>query len=146
MAVRQAAVRSDYIVFYPVSTRWVDNDIYGHVNNAVYYTYFDSAVNQYLIEQGELDIHSGEVVGFVVNSGCEYSSPVAYPDELEVGIRADKIGNSSVQYGVAIFKKGAVEASAYGHFVHVFVDQNSNKPVSIPIAIHTALQAIAKSD
>jgi acyl-CoA thioester hydrolase len=145
MAARQVANRSDYAVFYSVSTRWVDNDIYGHVNNAVYYTYFDSAVNQYLIEQGELDIHSGDVVGFVVNSGCEYSSPVAYPDQLEVGIRADKIGNSSVQYGVAVFKKGATEASAHGHFVHVFVDKASNKAVSIPATIHTALQTIAKS-
>jgi acyl-CoA thioester hydrolase len=145
MASRQAAVRSDYAVFYPVSTRWVDNDIYGHVNNAVYYTYFDSAVNQYLIEQGELDIHSGDVVGFVVNSGCEYSSPVTYPDELEVGIRADKIGNSSVQYGVAVFKKGAAEASAHGHFVHVFVDKASNTSVPIPATIHAALQAIVKS-
>jgi acyl-CoA thioester hydrolase len=145
MVSRQAAVRSDYAVFYPVSTRWVDNDIYGHVNNAVYYTYFDSAVNQYLIEQGELDIHHGEIVGFVVNSGCEYSSPVAYPDQLEVGIRADKIGNSSVQYGVAVFKKDAVEASAHGHFVHVFVNKVSNKAVSIPTAIHVALQNIVKS-
>jgi acyl-CoA thioester hydrolase len=145
MAARQVAARSDYSVFYPVSTRWVDNDIYGHVNNAVYYTYFDSAVNQYLIEQGGLDIHNGEVVGFVVNSGCEYSSPVAYPDELEVGMRADKVGNSSVQYGVAVFKKGAAEASAYGHFVHVFVDKASNKAVSIPAGIHSALQAIVKS-
>ena len=142
MVARQVVVRSDYAVFYPVSTRWVDNDIYGHVNNAVYYTYFDSAVNQYLIEQGELDIHNGDVVGFVVNSGCEYSSPVAYPDQLEIGVRADKIGNSSVQYGVAVFKQGAAEASAYGHFVHVFVDKASNKAVSIPAGIHAALQTI----
>ena len=142
---RPVVTRDDYKVFYPVSTRWVDNDIYGHVNNAVYYTYFDSGVNQYLIEKGDLDIHSGDIVGFVVNSGCEYVSPVAYPDELEVGIRTDKLGNSSVQYGVAVFKKGVNEASAHGHFVHVFVEIASNKSVSMPINIRKALEKISEA-
>ncbi len=143
MAKAPTPTRNDYKVFYPVTTRWVDNDIYGHVNNAVYYTYFDSAVNQYLIEKGGLDIHNGSTVGFVVSSGCEYASPVAYPDQLEVGIRADKLGNSSVQYGVAVFKQGADDASAYGHFVHVFVDTVSNKGVAMAEGVRGALEIIA---
>ena len=103
--------RNDYKVFYPIDTRWSDNDVYGHVNNVVYYSYFDSAANRYLIEQGGLDINDGAVVGFVVSSGCEYYSPVAYPDALEAGLRVDRLGNSSVRYGIAIFKRGEAPGS-----------------------------------
>jgi len=134
--------RSDYKVFYPIATRWMDNDMYGHVNNVVYYSYFDTIVNLYLIDKGGLDIHSGPVVGYVVNSGCNYLSPIGYPDQLEAGLKVERLGNSSVQYGIAIFKKGQAEASAYGHFVHVFVDRSTNKSVSIPVEIRGALEAI----
>lgn len=134
--------RSDYKVFYPIGTRWMDNDRYGHVNNVVYYSYFDSVVNRYLIEQGQFDIHAAPVVGYVVNSGCNYLSPVSYPDPLIAGLRVDKLGNSSVHYGLAIFRENEMTASAYGHFVHVFVDRILNQPVPLPPAIRLALEQI----
>jgi len=124
--------RSDYRTFYPLTTRWMDNDLYGHINNVVYYSFFDTAVNQFLIEKGKLDIHAGTVVGYVVNSGCSYHAPIGYPDMMEAGLRVDRVGNTSVQYGVAIFKQGENEAAAHGHMIHVFVDRAVNKPVSIP--------------
>ncbi|HBO13275.1 MAG TPA: thioesterase, partial [Halieaceae bacterium] len=114
MSDREQPRRGDYRVFYPVSTRWADNDIYGHVNNVVYYAWFDSAVNRYLIEEGGLDIAGGDVVGFVVSSGCEYLAPVTYPEPIEVGIRVDRLGNSSVRYGVAVFRAGEDAACAHG--------------------------------
>lgn len=136
----QAEIQRDtYGVLYPITTRWSDNDIYGHVNNVTYYAYFDSAVNRFLIEQGGLDIHHGEIVGFVVNSHCNYLAPIAYPDDIEVGIKVNKLGNSSVTYGVAIFKAGQTQAVAYGHFVHVFVDKQSSKPTPIPDELRAAL-------
>ena len=135
--------RDDYRAFYPITTRWMDNDIYGHVNNVTYYAYFDSVANRYLIEKGGLDIHSAEIVGFVVNSGCEYFAPVAYPDALEGGLRVDRLGNSSVQYGIAIFREGEDEAVAAGHFIHVFVERASNQSVPIPAPIRDALQLIS---
>ena len=94
--------RDDYPVYYPISTRWADNDIYGHINNVTYYAYFDTAANRYLIEEGGLDITDGSIVGYVVSSGCAYHAPISYPEELEAGVRVDKLGNSSVQYGIAI--------------------------------------------
>lgn len=134
--------RSDYKVFYPINTRWSDNDVYGHVNNVMYYSYFDTAANRYLIEQGGLDISAGEIVGFVVNSGCQYHAPISYPETIEVGVRVDRLGNSSVQYGIGIFKQGVEQAVANGHFVHVFVDRAANKSVAIPAPLRQALQRI----
>ena len=131
--------RADYVHFQPITTRWHDNDVYGHVNNVVYYGYFDSAVNAYLIEQGGLDIHEGEVVGFVVSSSCDYFASIAFPERIEVGLRVAKLGNSSVQYELAIFKQGEEQACAAGRFVHVFVDRASNRPVSIPPALREAM-------
>ena len=138
-----APSRDDYRVFYPLTTRWNDNDIYGHINNVVYYAYFDSVANRYLIEEGGLDIDDGSIVGYVVNSGCDYLSPLAYPDKLEGGLRVDRLGNSSVQYGIGIFKAGEDVPSAYGHFVHVFVDRAANKSVPIPEGLRTALERIS---
>jgi acyl-CoA thioester hydrolase len=134
--------RADYRHFQPITTRWHDNDIYGHVNNVTYYSFFDSAVNTYLIERGGLDIHDGSVVGFVVSSSCDYFASIAYPDLIEVGLRVAKLGNSSVQYELAVFKVGEDEACAAGRFVHVFVDRASNLPVSIPDALREALQVL----
>lgn len=131
--------RADYRHFQPITTRWHDNDIYGHVNNVTYYSFFDSAVNSYLIERGGLDIHDGEVVGFVVSSSCDYFASIAYPDLIEIGVRVGKLGNSSVQYELAVFKAGAEEACAAGRFVHVFVDRASNQPVPIPGGLREAL-------
>ncbi len=134
--------RSDYKQFYTITTRWMDNDVYGHVNNVTYYSYFDTAVNQYLIEHGKLDIKNAPIVGYVVNSNCNYLSGIAYPDELEAGIVVNKLGNSSVTYGVGIFKKGEDKACAYGDFVHVFVNRAENKSVPIPDTIRLALQKL----
>jgi acyl-CoA thioester hydrolase len=135
-------LRGDYRHFQPITTRWHDNDVYGHVNNVVYYGYFDSAVNAYLIERGGLDIHDGDVVGFVVSSACDYFASIAFPDRIEVGLRVGKLGNSSVQYELAVFKAGEEEACAAGRFVHVFVDRASNRPVPIPESLRQALAAL----
>jgi acyl-CoA thioester hydrolase len=120
----------------------MDNDIYGHVNNVTYYSYFDTAANRYLIEEGGLDISDGRIVGYVVNSGCQYHAPITYPEELEAGVRVDRLGNSSVQYGIAIFRRGEESAAAHGHFVHVFVEREHNRPVPIPDNLRTALERL----
>jgi acyl-CoA thioester hydrolase len=135
-------LRADYRLFQPVTTRWHDNDLYGHVNNVIYYSYFDSAVNSFLIERGGLDIHDGQVVGFVVSSSCDYFASIAFPERIEVGLRVARLGNSSVQYELAIFKAGKDEACAAGRFVHVFVDRQSNRPVAIPDALRLALETL----
>ncbi|MEH6579145.1 MAG: thioesterase family protein [Amphritea sp.] len=135
--------RENYHYFHEITTRWMDNDAYGHVNNVTYYSYFDTATNAYLIEEGGLDISNSPVIGVIVNSGCNYKNSVAYPQRLEAGLRVDRLGNSSVQYGVAIFAEGQDQASAFGHFVHVFVDRTTNKPVPIPEKIRAALSRLA---
>ncbi len=142
MAKAQAPARADYHWFTPITTRWSDNDIYGHVNNVVYYSYFDSIANRYLIEVGGLDIHDGGTVGLVVNSSCDYFAPIAYPQALEGGLRVDRLGTSSVQYGIAIFVAEEEVACANGTFTHVFVDRDSNRPVPIPQQMRDALTAI----
>ncbi len=141
----QLPSRADFPVVSPLTTRWSDNDIYGHVNNVVYYSYFDTAVNCYLIDEGGLDIHDGEVVGFVVSSGCDYYAPIAYPQSIEAGLRVDKLGNSSVRYAIAIFREGREAAVASGYFVHVFVDRDSQQSVPIPPRLRQALEAIQAS-
>jgi len=135
--------RADYRIFYPITTRWSDNDIYGHVNNVIYYSYFDSVTNRFLIERGGLDIHTGDVVGFVVSSACEYRSPISYPQAVEAGLRVNRLGNSSVQYGIGVFLAGAQAPSAYGSFTHVFVDRASSRPVPIPQRLRAALEGIS---
>lgn len=134
--------RDDYHYFTAITTRWHDNDLYGHVNNVTYYSYFDTVANTYLIEHGDLDIHNGQTIGLVVNSGCSYHAAIAFPDQLEGGLRINRIGNSSVEYGIGIFKKGEKTAVAEGHFVHVFVDRETRKPTSIPDALRSALALI----
>lgn len=131
--------REAFAHFMPLATRWMDNDVYGHVNNVQYYSYFDTAVNHYLIKSGWLDIHGGEVVGLVVETRCSYAASVAFPDELDVGLRVEKIGNSSVRYGIAIFRRGEDLAAAEGHFIHVYVDRQSNAPVRVPDALREVL-------
>ena len=143
MARKVAPRRADYGWFRPITTRWVDNDVYGHVNNAHYYSYFDTVINQYLIERGGLDIRSSPVVGFVVSSSCDFFSPVAYPGGLEVGLRVDGTGTSSVHYGVALFASADDTARAAGSVVHVFVERGTSTPVQIPEPIRRALEAIA---
>jgi len=143
MAKPEKTRRGDYRYFAPITTRWSDNDIYGHVNNVVYYSYFDSVANLYLIEVAGLKIHSDHIVGFVVSSGCNYYAPIAYPDKLEGGLRTNKVSGSSVEYGVAIFRQGEETAVADGFFTHVFVDRKTGKPVRIPEEIRSALEKIA---
>lgn len=142
MSKPELPTRADYKVFYPISTRWSDNDIYGHVNNVAYYSYFDTAANRYLIEQGGLDISDGSVVGYVVNSGCEYHAPITYPEPVEAGLRVDRLGTSSVRYGLAIFREGSEQAAAHGHFVHVFVNRAANKSVPVPDKLRQALERL----
>ncbi|MFZ5618971.1 MAG: acyl-CoA thioesterase [Pseudomonadota bacterium] len=134
--------RSDYKHFLPLQTRWADNDVYGHINNVAYYGYFDTIVNEYLIAAGALDIHEGAVIGLVVETGCKYFSPLAFPEKLEGGLRVAKIGNSSVRYEIAIFKERDEQPAAEGHFVHVYVDRKTRKPVSLPSLLRTSLQKI----
>ena len=122
-----------------ITTRWKDNDVYGHVNNVEYYSYFDTVVNAFLVHEGGLDIESGTVIGLCVESQCRYLSPVTFPDQLDAGLRVAKIGRSSVRYEVAIFRIGERAAAAQGHFVHVFVDRVTRRPVDLPARMRNAL-------
>lgn len=143
MSEQARHLRDDYRHFHAISTRWHDNDLYGHVNNVTYYSFFDTAVNAYLIQRGGLDIHDGEVVGFVVSSSCDYFASIAFPDAIEVGLRVARLGSSSVQYELAVFRRGEDEACAAGRFVHVFVRRADNRPTSIPDSLRRALEALA---
>jgi len=134
--------RTDYKHFLPLQTRWADNDIYGHINNVAYYGFFDSIVNDYLIGAGALDIHDGSVIGLVVETGCKYFAPLAFPEKLEGGLRVAHIGNSSVRYELAIFKTGDDAPAAEGHFVHVYVDRETRKPVSLPDTLRKGLRKL----
>lgn len=138
----QRPVRSDYATFTTITTRWSDNDIYGHVNNSVYYFWFDTAVNEYLIRAGALDIHAGETIGLVVETGCAYFAPTAFPDTIHAGIRVDHIGSSSVRYAVGLFRNEDDDAAAAGHFTHVYVGRDTRRPAPLPDALRTALEAI----
>lgn len=138
-----ATTRADYRHFTPLQTRWMDNDIYAHVNNVVYYSYFDTIVNGYLIAQGALDIHGGAVIGLVVETGCRYFAPIAFPQMLDGALRVARIGNSSVRYELAIFRPGEDTPVAEGHFVHVYVDRATRRPSPLPDALRHALEAVA---
>lgn len=139
---RQRPKRRDYAWFCDMPTRWMDNDVYGHVNNVTYYSYFDTVANRYLIEAGGLDIHNATVVGFVVESRCQYHAPVAFPEHLEAGLAIQHLGNRSVAYGIGIFRAGEDEASAHGDFVHVFVNRETQSAEAIPESIRRALEAL----
>jgi acyl-CoA thioester hydrolase len=143
VANAQQSSRNDYKHFLPLQTRWADNDIYGHVNNVAYYGYFDTIVNEYLIAAGALDIHDGKVIGLVVETGCKYVAPLEFPQKLEGALRVAKIGNSSVRYALAIFKQGEDAPAAEGHFVHVYVDRATRKPVKLPDGFRRALEKLA---
>ena len=128
----EALTRSAYRAFRPITTRWMDNDAYGHVNNVVYYSWFDTAVNAHLIEQGVLDIHKGETIGLVVETHCNYFAPLAFPQTVEAGIRVAHRGTSSVRYEVGLFAEGEPLTAARGHFVHVYVNKESRRPQPLP--------------
>lgn len=126
-----------------LTTRWADNDAYGHINNVVYYAFFDSVVNGYLVHEDVLDIAGGEVIGLVVETGCTYFASAAFPEKLEGGCRVARIGTSSVRYELAIFREGGTEAIAQGHFVHVYVARGTRKPTALPAPLRAALTRIA---
>ncbi len=135
--------RNDFRHVLTIPTRWIDNDIYGHVNYVIYCSWFDTVINEYLIRHGGLDIHNAPIVGFCVDSGCTCKKSFAFPEPVHAGLRVTKLGNSSVRYEVGLFGEGDAELRALGFFVHVFVDRLANKSTPIPLAIRTALQAIS---
>ena len=137
--------RDAYRHFQAIPTRWKDNDVYGHVNNVVYYSYFDTVVNQYLIQQRALDIENSQVVGLVVETGCQYFAPIAFPDLVTAGLRVAKIGNSSVRYEIGIFRNAEQDGSAQGFFVHVYVDRITRRPAELPAAVRAAVGRILLS-
>ena len=132
--------RSSYSVFRTITTRWMDNDVYGHVNNVVYYGWFDTAVNAHLIERGVLDLQGGPTIGLVVETHCNFFTPLAFPQPVEAGLRVARVGKSSVRYEVGIFAAGEPLTAARGHFVHVYVDRESRRPVPVPPHLRAVLQ------
>ena len=140
----QPPVRDRYPHFLGIPTRWKDNDIYGHVNNVEYYSYFDTVINQYLITAGGLDIHRGQTIGVCAESHCRFLAAVAFPEQVEAGLRVGHLGNSSVRYEIGLFNQ-AGEPLAEGWFVHVFVDRDTRRPATIPGRLRTALEELAVS-
>ena len=144
MSERQPRLtRADFHVFRAIPTRWHDNDAYGHVNNVVYYGWFDTAVNAWLIENGFLDLAGSEIVGLVVETACTYFESVAFPEAVDVGIAVERLGNSSVTYRIGIFRQGGTQAAAQGRFTHVYVERVDQKPVPIPAPLRGALVQLA---
>jgi acyl-CoA thioester hydrolase len=139
---KPTATRAEYATLQPMPTRWMDNDAYGHVNNVVYYSWFDTVVNRFLIDAGLLDIETSPVVGLVVETGCRYHASVSYPDEVGIGLRVARLGTSSVRYELAVFRAGEEHAAAEAHFVHVYVDRATQRPVPIPDAARAALRRL----
>jgi acyl-CoA thioester hydrolase len=137
--------RTAYRHFREISTRWADNDLYGHVNNAVYYQYFDTAVNRYLLDSGAIALEGGPVIGVVVETHCNFFSSAAYPDTIHVGLRVTRLGSTSVRYEIGIFRNDEPRASAQGHFVHVYVDRASRRPVPLPDHLKAALNPLVLS-
>lgn len=143
---REAAFRSDYRTFRTITTRWMDNDIYGHMNNVVHYSLFDTAVNGWLIENGVLDIHAGGQIGLVVETGCRYFGELAFPDVITAGIRVAKLGTSSVQYEVGLFRNDEEQAAAEGFFIHVYVSRETRRPAPLNDELRRALEGILSNE
>lgn len=136
--------RGRYALFRPITTRFIDNDVYGHINNAVYYSYFDTTVSGWLWEQGLIIPQTSDIIGLAVNSSCDYFDSVAFPDDLEAGLRVARIGNSSVQYGVGVFRRGGSQAAAQGLFTHVYVDARAKRPVALPEGLREGLKTLLR--
>ena len=143
MSRERPAARSEFRIWRNVTTRWADNDAYGHVNNTIFYQWFDSAVNAWMVEQGMLDIAKGDPIALVVETRCAYFAPLAFPQPVEVGLAIAELGRSSVRYRIGVFGEGESEAAAQGEFVHVVVDRANRRPVEIPAAWRTKLEAIS---
>ena len=134
--------RVDYAYFLAIPTRWMDNDTYGHVNNVTYYSYFDTVVNEHLVRAGGLDIHDAPAIGLVVETSCRFHRPLSFPDTIDAGLRVARIGNSSVAYEIALFRKGDEAPAATGHFVHVWVERATERPTPVPERVRAALQPL----
>jgi acyl-CoA thioester hydrolase len=141
---KQPDTRDAYRHFITITTRWMDNDVYRHINNVVYYSFFDTAVNEYLMRQGLLDLDQSPVVSLVVDTGCQFFSPIAFPDVVHCGLRVAHLGNSSVRYEIGIFRNDEPLAAAQGHFVHVACDRATQRPVAMPADMRRALEALLK--
>jgi acyl-CoA thioester hydrolase len=140
---RVPATRSDFKAWRSLTTRWADNDVYGHVNNTVYYEWFDTAVNALMIEQGLLDIAAGDPIALVVETRCTYFAPLAFPCQVDVGIRVARLGTASIRYRIGIFADGSASTAAEGEFVHVVVDRSTHRPVDIPSDWRAKLEPLA---
>src|SRR2546427_2682570 len=138
----QAQDRAAYAHFSTITTRWMDNDIYGHVNNVSYYSYFDTAVNEHLIRAGGLDIRAGPEIGVVAETSCRFHKPLSFPDVVDAGLRVAKLGRSSVTYEIGLFRQGDDEPAATGRFVHVWGDRKSRRPISVPLSVRSALASL----
>jgi acyl-CoA thioester hydrolase len=135
-------MRDAYPHFLAIPTRWMDNDVYGHVNNVVYYSYFDTVVNQYLVSRGALDIHASSVIGVVAETMCRFKKALSFPQIVDAGLRVARVGNTSVKYEIGLFAQGNHEPSAEGHFVHVYVDRDTRRPVPLPDAVRISAEAL----
>lgn len=142
MAEKPFVTRREFKHFTEIQTRWMDNDVYGHVNNVQYYSFFDTAINEYLIREGGLDIERGAVIGLAAESNCQFSNSISFPETIEVGLRAGHLGNRSVRYELGIFKKGEELAAATGWFVHVFVDRETRRAAQMPDKLRAALERL----
>jgi acyl-CoA thioester hydrolase len=138
----QVELRERYKHFLAIPTRWMDNDVYGHVNNVVYYSYFDTVINAYLIERGVLDVAGGEVIGLAVETGCQFKRSLTFPEVIDAGLRVGRLGSSSVRYEVGLFRQSEAEVAAHGFFIHVFVDRATRRPTPIAGALRDALMAL----
>jgi acyl-CoA thioester hydrolase len=138
--------RGAYPVWREIGTRWADNDAYGHANNVVYYAWFDTVVNGWLIERGLLDLMAGDPIGLVVETGCRYAAPLAYPAPVEIGLGVERLGTCSVTYRLGVFAPGAADAAAEGHFTHVYVGRESRRPIALPAAWREKFEAIRLGD
>jgi acyl-CoA thioester hydrolase len=140
MSERKRPGRAEYRHFLEIPTRWGDNDAYAHINNTVYYSFFDTVVSRFLLESGAIDLKTSEVIGVVVETGCRYFAPVSYPDLVTAGLRVARIGNTSIRYEIGIFRNGEEQANAEGHFIHVYVDRETQtRPTPLPRALRDAV-------
>jgi acyl-CoA thioester hydrolase len=146
MTEEAAPARRDYPHFQTITTRWKDNDVYGHVNNVEYYSYFDTVINTYLIREGGLDIHRGDMIGICAESHCRYLDSLAFPESVDAGLRVARLGRSSVTYEIALFREGSDRPAASGWFVHVFVAREGRRPQPIPDGLRAALRKIHKTE
>lgn len=143
-AQETGSTRADFGAFYALPTRWMDNDHYGHVNNVVYYSYFDTAVNGYLIQASGTDIRDLPEIGIVAETGCKFLKSLSFPDRLEIGLAVERLGNSSIVYRIGIFRVGEADPAALGRFVHVYVDAVTRRPVPVPAVIRDAVKPLVR--